>query len=62
MNSAQQSYNLSDLLEGLATPGAGAGVQVSGLAIDSRKVSHGDLFMALPGTTEDGNNYISAAI
>lgn len=62
MNSAQQSYNLPDLLAGFAKIEAGESVQVSGLAIDSRKVSHGDMFIALPGTCKDGNDYISSAI
>ena len=62
MSSAQQPYNLSDLLVGFAKPVTGEGVLVSGLAIDSRKVSRGDLFMALPGASLDGNNYISSAI
>lgn len=37
-------------------------VQVSGLAIDSRKVCQGDLFFAYPGTVADGRDYIDNAI
>jgi UDP-N-acetylmuramoyl-L-alanyl-D-glutamate--2,6-diaminopimelate ligase len=39
-----------------------AGVSVSGLSIDSRKVEPGTVFIALPGTAVDGHDYISRAI
>jgi UDP-N-acetylmuramoyl-L-alanyl-D-glutamate--2,6-diaminopimelate ligase len=35
---------------------------LSGLAIDSRRVRAGDLFLALPGLASDGRDYIEAAI
>lgn len=35
---------------------------VSGVAIDSRRVSPGDLFVALPGARVDGHAYVAAAI
>lgn len=35
---------------------------ISGLAIDSRRVMHGNLFFALPGRRADGNLFIDAAI
>ena len=37
-------------------------VEVSGVALDSRLVSPGDLFMALQGTVVDGREFIDAAI
>ena len=40
---------------------AGAEV-VTGIAIDSRQVTEGDLFFALPGSCVDGHDYVSAAI
>ncbi len=39
-----------------------AEVQISGLTADSRHVSPGDLFVALPGTVVDGRDYIDQAI
>ncbi|WP_245720556.1 UDP-N-acetylmuramoyl-L-alanyl-D-glutamate--2,6-diaminopimelate ligase [Microbulbifer yueqingensis] len=37
-------------------------VEVSGVALDSRLVTPGDLFMALPGFVVDGREYIDSAI
>ncbi len=62
MSSAQNTYSLSDLLAGIAKVGAGKNPLISGIEIDSRKVSAGDLFIALPGTRQHGNTYIDAAI
>ena len=62
MSSAQNTYRLSDLLDGFANVGTGGNVLVAGIEIDSRKVSPGDLFIALPGTRQHGNTYIDAAI
>jgi len=39
-----------------------AGVMVSGIAYDSRKVKPGDLFAAIPGASEDGARYIPQAL
>lgn len=49
---------LSDLVTGEGI----APVRLSGLAIDSRLVKTGDLFLAYPGTQTDGRTYIAAAI
>ena len=38
------------------------GVRVGGLAIDSRKVKPGDLFLAYPGQRTDGRAHIAQAI
>jgi UDP-N-acetylmuramoyl-L-alanyl-D-glutamate--2,6-diaminopimelate ligase len=40
----------------------GAGVEVRGVQYDSRRVSAGDLFVAMRGEATDGNRYIEAAI
>lgn len=37
-------------------------IEINHLQIDSRKVSKGDLFVAIKGTQLDGHNYISSAI
>lgn len=34
---------------------------LSGIAIDSRRVAHGDLFVALPGVRADGHDFLAAA-
>jgi UDP-N-acetylmuramoyl-tripeptide--D-alanyl-D-alanine ligase len=36
--------------------------QASGLAIDSRKVARGDIFVALPGERVDGHGYVKGAL
>ncbi len=38
------------------------GVKYTGVAIDSRKVKPGDLFIAYPGETVDGRNFIAQAM
>lgn len=38
------------------------GMELSGIAIDSRKVRPGDLFVCINGTNVDGNAYISQAL
>src|SRR5688572_29699239 len=35
---------------------------ISGLAMDSRRVMHGNLFFALPGRRADGTSFIDEAI
>ncbi|MCR9175505.1 MAG: UDP-N-acetylmuramoyl-tripeptide--D-alanyl-D-alanine ligase [Alphaproteobacteria bacterium] len=36
--------------------------RASGLTIDSRKVLHGDIFVALPGERADGHDYVKGAL
>lgn len=55
------TMSLPELLSGLVD-GPVADIKVTGLALDSRKVVPGDLFVALPGTQTDGFQYIDAAI
>ena len=45
-----------------ALPGLPPGVRIAGLTCDSRKVSKGFLFAALPGNTADGRAFIGKAI
>lgn len=56
--------NLGELLAGL--PGMGFGpwrqTLVTGIAIDSRRVSPGDLFAALPGQRSHGANFIDESV
>ncbi len=54
-NGASQSAFSLDAIDAL-------GVQISGIAIDSRNVKPGDLFLAYPGAREDGRAYIAQAI
>ncbi len=64
MMADQQNYTLprllGDLLPGLSHEVAA--VPVTGLAIDSRKVQAGDVFLAIKGHEADGRDYIHAAI
>lgn len=39
-----------------------AGVKISGVTIDSRKVRPGDVFFALPGSAVDGHDFVSEAL
>jgi UDP-N-acetylmuramoyl-L-alanyl-D-glutamate--2,6-diaminopimelate ligase len=52
---------ISGEISGLALRGD-AGTSISGLADDSRKVVKGDLFFALSGRKNDGNDYIRSAL
>ncbi len=55
------SMSLNELLQDVVDV-VGVDVTVSGLKLDSREVIEGDLFVALPGTREQGHQYVSAAI
>lgn len=53
---------LSELLHGLVEFVARQDFTIQRLMLDSRHVSPGDLFIAIPGNTVDGRNYIDEAI
>lgn len=53
------SKRLGDVLQGLDTKYAG--LPISGMAIDSRKVREGDLFIACKGFSVDGRGFINEA-
>ncbi|WP_323845063.1 UDP-N-acetylmuramoyl-L-alanyl-D-glutamate--2,6-diaminopimelate ligase [Microbulbifer magnicolonia] len=55
----QRTVSLKDLVPGYAGI---PDVAVTGVALDSRLVQPGDVFMALRGTVVDGREYIDAAI
>lgn len=55
------TMSLQELLSGLVD-GIIADITVTGLALDSRKVVQGDLFIALAGTQTNGHQYVDAAI
>ena len=43
-------------------PAAESGVLIRELTLDSRKVRPGDLFLAVPGTQQDGRVHIADAV
>lgn len=56
---------LTDVLAGCGAEqisGGRSSVDVTGVAQDSRKVKQGDLFVALPGTKDDGAQFIGEAV
>ena len=54
---------LEDLLSAeMRAPDGARGLEIRGLALDSRKVEPGDLFAALPGVKTDGRKFISMAV
>jgi len=55
---------LGDLLRGLQIPGMGAeaGVEISAIAYDSRRVQPGSLFFAIKGEKADGHAFIPKAL
>ncbi len=62
MNLNPPSIKLSSLLAGIIEVPAVDDPDVSGIAIDSRNISAGYLFIALPGTRQHGNDFIEAAV
>ncbi|MGJ3231360.1 MAG: UDP-N-acetylmuramoyl-L-alanyl-D-glutamate--2,6-diaminopimelate ligase [Oceanicaulis sp.] len=56
------TQRLEDLLTpDMRAPEGAAGLEIKGLALDSRKVEPGDLFAALPGVKTDGRKFIAMA-
>lgn len=58
----KQQINLSVLLAEFIAIGSQFDCAITGVSIDSRKVEHGDLFIAYPGFAVDGRKYIQDAI
>ena len=54
------NFNLTKLAAVLEVPSAGEAM-LSGVAVDSRRVAPGDLFVALPGQRVDGHDFAVAA-
>jgi len=53
---------LGELLTGMALPDPLKVIEGRGLAIDSRSVKPGDLFLAFPGLRQDGRDFIAGAV
>ncbi len=47
---------------GVAVPGASSSVPVTGISLNSRSVRPGDLYVALPGGTRHGADFVSQAV
>jgi UDP-N-acetylmuramoyl-L-alanyl-D-glutamate--2,6-diaminopimelate ligase len=58
---APQAWDLKGLLEGLAWSGSGGDQRIDGLALDSRAIKPGDLFLACAGTQGHGLDHLSQA-
>jgi len=55
---------LTEVLAGIGAEqqsGSRASLEITGVAHDSRKVKAGDLFVAIPGATSDGANFVAEA-
>jgi UDP-N-acetylmuramoyl-L-alanyl-D-glutamate--2,6-diaminopimelate ligase len=59
---SRNKMTLDQLLDGLIDTGSLAGIVIENLIMDSRMVNPGDLFIAIPGLTVDGRNFIPDAI
>ncbi|HBE91271.1 MAG TPA: UDP-N-acetylmuramoyl-L-alanyl-D-glutamate--2,6-diaminopimelate ligase [Gammaproteobacteria bacterium] len=62
MSSEQANHTLSSLLAGMADVAAQNDRMIAGLALDSRKLQSGEVFVALAGTHEHGLKYGDAAV
>ncbi|MFF2031252.1 UDP-N-acetylmuramoyl-L-alanyl-D-glutamate--2,6-diaminopimelate ligase [Arthrobacter sp. NPDC058192] len=47
---------------GVAVPGASHSVPVTGISLNSREIRPGDLYVALPGATRHGADFVSQAV
>ena len=52
---------LSSIAQHLGASGSVPDISITGMAIDSRKVVEGDLFVAIKGTQRDGHEFIETA-
>lgn len=55
------TYPLTNLLSGNVDPSEVKAISVTGVSADSRSISAGEAFFALPGTSAHGNSYIGNA-
>jgi len=62
MNLQHRNITLTDLLAGITEVSAKDNRSVTGIQIDSRNITPGELFISLPGTRHHGNDYIEEAI
>jgi len=58
----KNSITLQALLQGIVDLGNSVAVEVNRLILDSRQVETGDVFIALPGFTVDGRQFIDKAL
>ncbi|MFO1436268.1 MAG: UDP-N-acetylmuramoyl-L-alanyl-D-glutamate--2,6-diaminopimelate ligase [Gammaproteobacteria bacterium] len=61
MTAERAAMDLKGLLAGYADVASEYNRQVTGLTLDSRKLTPGDVFFALGGTREHGSQYVDAA-
>ena len=52
---------LSSIAQYLGSSGASRNISITGMALDSRKVVDGDLFVAIEGAQRDGHEFIETA-
>jgi len=60
--SSARSRPLRELLQGLVADPLPENPEITGLALDSRAVQHGFLFLAVPGTHADGRAFLAGAL
>lgn len=61
-HSKMQGMPLASLLPGQRLPAESGALWVTGLCLDSRKLCPGDLFLALPGASVDGRDFMAQAL
>lgn len=57
-----QAMALADLLQGLVDAHAIPDCRITGISVDSRTVEPGDLFIGMPGLSNDGRAYAASAV
>ena len=53
--------SLSSIAQHLGTSDSAPDISITGMALDSRKVVGGDLFVAIEGAQRDGHEFIETA-
>ncbi|WP_257263064.1 UDP-N-acetylmuramoyl-L-alanyl-D-glutamate--2,6-diaminopimelate ligase [Endozoicomonas sp. ONNA2] len=59
---AEQENTLNGVLAELQLPGVAVDKKLSHLTLDSRRITGGELFIAIPGIQSDGRHYIADAL